>query len=683
MALVLLLGTFAVGVGPAAATHFRGGNMSWQVDPTYDVPGRARIVIAYDSTWRWSFAYPGGGYPSVGATIPGPAGAVSVVTAGGQSATYAPQLTVLSTDPIYDSFLGRSQLILDYALSDFPLTVENSGGNRLSTLEEGNRDAAWRLRMVIPRPDASQASSPTLSVPFPHKIVLLVNSPATILLPELAGAGVPNVVEFSTAAESSLSGNIRPVGETAGFCPSQGGCPTCNTSDAGPCANAMKISPEGVLTWTPQRTGLFAVQVATKSGDGTPVASARAPLDLLLDVRQANGCFDQFVQPVPCAPMIPTLTVAPTSDAVEELPQLIASATVSAGTNVTILNTTPPGSRTTHSSPSPAATLTWTPAWGDRGTYEVCFQAITDAGFLSTVQCTTITVAPSPVCREGTFSATGNAPCTPCPYGTFADGLGQTACTTCTPGTTTPPFLPNCPFEHWYREVCTATDDQICVRCDSACGSDGYCSGPDASDCIPSADACPRATYSATGAKPCTWCPAGSHTEYLAQTSCEPCAPGTYAPGVGYHTCLACLGATFARRPRAGELHAVHQQLPCRPAPVRILYADDGQDLRPLHDQLPRRPVPVGILHGDDGPDLHAVHDQLPHGRVPVGHLHRDLGRHDLHCVYDELPSRSVPVGILHRDLGRDLHRVYDELPRRRVSVGILHGDRRCDLRGV
>ena len=544
MALLLLLGTLVVGVAPAAATHFRGGNMSWQVDPTYNVPGRARIVIAYDSSWRWSFSYGTISFPPAGSQISNPSAGLSVTPAGGQSTFYSPQQTVLSVDAAGDLFLGRSQLIVDYALSDFPLTVETSGGNRLSTLEEGNHDSTWRLTMVVPRPDASQASSPNPSVPFPHRIVLVVNSPAAIFLPKLTGADFPNVA-FATRAESTLSGNIRPVGETAGFCPFAGGCPTCDTSDAGPCANAMKITPEGVLTWTPQRTGLFAVQVAMKSGDGT----ARVPLDLLLDVRQANGCFDGNGQPTSCASLIPTLSVAPAYTVTAQVPSIAVTATFAGGGNASILNTPLAGSvvHGSSSGPSPLhSSLTWTPAPDDADTQQVCFQAITDGGLVSDVECTTVTWS---LCREGTFSATGNAPCTPCPYGTFAHGLGQTSCTTCTPGMTGPPFSSYCPREFWYREACTATEDQICVRCNAACGIGTYCSGPDASDCIPFDTVCHRGSYSATGAEPCTLCAPGSYTEYWAQTSCEPCAPGTYRPEAGYPDCRGCPSGTFAADP--------------------------------------------------------------------------------------------------------------------------------------
>lgn len=55
--------TLAIDVPSAMASHFFGASMSWENDLAYDPGGTGpdeRIVVTFESAWRWSFPWPTG-----------------------------------------------------------------------------------------------------------------------------------------------------------------------------------------------------------------------------------------------------------------------------------------------------------------------------------------------------------------------------------------------------------------------------------------------------------------------------------------------------------------------------------------------------------------------------------------------------------------------------------------------
>src|SRR5262249_38162572 len=114
-----------------------------------------------------------------------------------------------------------------------------------------------------------------------------------------------------------------------------------------------------------------------------------------------------------------------------------------------------------------SATLQWTPGAGDLGQRTVCFQAwmdTTTGDFSLGDTCSVITVT-QPACTAGSYSATGTAPCTPCPAATFADAPGRTACTPCR----------TCGAAEYQTSTCSAVADAGCGACDASCAA---CDGP-------------------------------------------------------------------------------------------------------------------------------------------------------------------------------------------------------------
>ncbi|KAL5010668.1 hypothetical protein ScPMuIL_012973, partial [Solemya velum] len=70
------------------------------------------------------------------------------------------------------------------------------------------------------------------------------------------------------------------------------------------------------------------------------------------------------------------------------------------------------------------------------------------------------------MCTAGTVSTTGIPPCTACPAGTYQDGCGQTDCTDCPPGMTSPPgsdSLNDCYDDY---SICQCRGDPHCTSFD-------------------------------------------------------------------------------------------------------------------------------------------------------------------------------------------------------------------------
>ncbi len=389
-----------IAAAPASATHFNGASISWYRDVSYTVPNMIRIVVTYDSTWRWSYSAFTPTFPSVGQTFSGIGGLATYDLNGTQVGSVQLTPTVLYVDAAEDRFYARSVVTLDLPASGFPYTVQQTGGNRLSSLEEGNHDTSWLQQTTINLPSGPPTNplrSAALTVPYPQRIHLPVNTPASILLPIKPHDNLVDVVRFAPSLNSLLV-QTRPMSLASGYCPYASGCTDCNTSFTGSCSGGMTITGQR-LNWTPTRTsaqfptagfGLYAVQFTFDSIDFNGISRATAPFDIVFEVE------NQCPTGSPCrTPASVSVAVQPTYSVVSGNTLEIPITASSSDTTVNLLNTTLPGSATlsplTGSAPL-SSTLTYTPQASEAGVHQVCFQAITNGGDLSSIQCTDISV---------------------------------------------------------------------------------------------------------------------------------------------------------------------------------------------------------------------------------------------------------------------------------------------------
>ncbi len=163
-------------------------------------------------------------------------------------------------------------------------------------------------------------------------------------------------------------------------------------------------------------------------------------------------------------------------------------------------------------------------------------------------------------CAPGSYSATGNEPCTAAPAGSYVASAGATAPTPCAPGT--------------YSALTGSTS------CNAA-PLGMYATGPGATSATP----CAVGTYSAVaGATTCTPAPAGSYVPTAGATSATLCAAGTYSASAGAASCTPAPagsygtgpGATSATPCAAGTYSASAGATSCTPAPVNTYVASSG-----------------------------------------------------------------------------------------------------------
>src|SRR4030095_9829758 len=82
--LLFCVSMLAVGVRPAAATHYNGGTLSWEQDTTFPVPFQVRFSITMETYWRWSHPW-SPIFPTVGTILSGQMGFVGLHYADGGS----------------------------------------------------------------------------------------------------------------------------------------------------------------------------------------------------------------------------------------------------------------------------------------------------------------------------------------------------------------------------------------------------------------------------------------------------------------------------------------------------------------------------------------------------------------------------------------------------------------------
>jgi len=130
------------------------------------------------------------------------------------------------------------------------------------------------------------------------------------------------------------------------------------------------------------------------------------------------------------------------------------------------------------------------------------------------------------LCEPGSFSATGEDPCTLCPAGTFAGSAGQTACSPCEAGSF------------------SGTGQSSCTQCPAGTFNDQLGQAM----CSP----CEAGTLSGSGQSSCTQRPAGTFNDQLGQAMCSPCEAGTFS-GSGQSSCTDCAAGTFSSNPGQAE----------------------------------------------------------------------------------------------------------------------------------
>ena len=157
-------------------------------------------------------------------------------------------------------------------------------------------------------------------------------------------------------------------------------------------------------------------------------------------------------------------------------------------------------------------------------------------------------VLPAALCDPGSYSATGNAPCTPapagsyvagtgntaatpCPTGTFSDSLGASACTPASPGFYASGTGNASATQCAPGSYSTAAGASSCTPADKG----SYAAGPGATSESP----CPAGTFSAvTGSASCSPAPIGSYDAGTGNTSATPCPSGTTTTVVGATACV-------------------------------------------------------------------------------------------------------------------------------------------------
>ena len=150
-------------------------------------------------------------------------------------------------------------------------------------------------------------------------------------------------------------------------------------------------------------------------------------------------------------------------------------------------------------------------------------------------------------CQPGTYSSTGNQPCTPAPTGSFVGGVGATTATPCLPGFFSAQLgstTCTAASKGSYVASAGASSATLCspgffsasvaaIVCDPA-SAGSFATGPGAT----SATLCPAGTFSAAAGSPaCTPAPAGSYVSGSGAVAATVCPPGTTTTVAGATAC--------------------------------------------------------------------------------------------------------------------------------------------------
>ncbi len=191
------------------------------------------------------------------------------------------------------------------------------------------------------------------------------------------------------------------------------------------------------------------------------------------------------------------------------------------------------------------------------GTLTLTDNALNATSATQTVNLSGTGVAP---CAAGTYSSTGNTPCTPAPAGSYVSGPGATSATPCSAGS----YQPN-------------SGQTACIA--SPAGS--YVSGPGAT----AATQCSAGSYQPnTGQTACIASPAGSYVSGPGATAATQCNAGSYQPNTGQTSCIASPagsavagpGATAATLCSAGSYQPNTGQAACIASPAGSYVSGPG-----------------------------------------------------------------------------------------------------------
>ena len=157
-------------------------------------------------------------------------------------------------------------------------------------------------------------------------------------------------------------------------------------------------------------------------------------------------------------------------------------------------------------------------------------------------------------CSPGSYSnVSGSTACTSCPAGSYSDAPGSNECTVCSTGTYSVSGSvvcgPSCPVgtlrivgSRCLNDGCPAGKYLNGTTC-SSCPTGTFYVGPSAtsqSSCTP----CAAGTYSTLGSPVCVKCPPGTSLAVSGGSECIPCSAGTYSSSFGSTSCSSCPSGT-------------------------------------------------------------------------------------------------------------------------------------------
>lgn len=382
LAICLFAGVaLAASATDAFASHFRYGTITWTVVN----PAKPNVVtIRFESAWRLSYEQWIPATPTaVGQVVTtgfANLGQIMVRNASGVAiAAYTPSLKVTALNSAEDWFAATYEATVTFPAATANYTATFTACCRVSTLRDNNADRDYMVKAGItvkmpPNPVNQPPTSATVPI-----ITLAKGRPARVQLP----ASDPNgdVVSFrlATFAESGLV-NAAPLSPAPGT------------------EGAFSLSESGLVEWTPQINGLYAVQVRLGDPGGAYTA-----IDLIFSVITANGEAPAVrIDGQAAAQTFRTVHGTPFSfDVAGTDPEHTPIALSSSGL--------PVGSTMTPSLPmtavNAASTFTWTPAASAVGTYVMSFAALDGAGLQSTNSVTLIVTNNPP-----TIDCTTNGP---------------------------------------------------------------------------------------------------------------------------------------------------------------------------------------------------------------------------------------------------------------------------------
>ncbi|WP_291980596.1 PxKF domain-containing protein [Luteitalea sp.] len=251
---------------------------------------------------------------------------------------------------------------VDVPFQDLPAEVTIASSDRLSTLREGNDDRPFRLATTI---DLTAALRSPVLAPLP-RIAVRQNAPNVFAVPLVAPVDMETTVEFSAASASLLTTPV-PVGTCSLSA-------TCTYPEPPP-FQRMTLTPEGLASWTPILSGLYAVQfTATSTSRSLTRRQVSAVLDTVVEVVTDCSPFQAGCVQRPWF----TTEAAPARVKVgEEL--VVPFAATGLGTTTIAAIDVPTGAQLVETSSGlrdVTAELRWTPTLDDLGVHFACVQAL-------------------------------------------------------------------------------------------------------------------------------------------------------------------------------------------------------------------------------------------------------------------------------------------------------------------